>query len=182
MESNHENSQELELLKSAGLEESDNPDRDIVRPAPRIVVYGQLPYRRNPESGEVSGGFWSGSMEVVDAMVNYLHSKGLSDDGIVQTRDVENIENAFFRGRRSDRPQLDTVTDNPPDLVFVFSAMRMDDWSGSATVNTPVEQIEALCRQFGVPMVLVDDHTSPEELNSILRKITTTQRRQIEGS
>lgn len=147
-----------------------NMGTEIVKPAPRVVVYGQLPYRIDPISGEASGGAFSGSREITNALIDFLRGLGMSDDGIVASRDVANIENAFFRGRRADLPEQAVVVDSIPDAVFVLPVMRGYE-GGGHSLNTPIHKIEALCTEHDVPMIVVDTQTTLDDLNAHLGQI-----------
>lgn len=59
----------------------------------------------------------------------------------------------------------EVVEDTIPTAVFVFPKMR-DYWENGQgmTVDTPVEYIERLCSEHGVPVVVISENTTQSEL------------------
>ncbi|HSX23709.1 MAG TPA: hypothetical protein VLE74_01285 [Candidatus Saccharimonadales bacterium] len=155
--------------KSRGLEK--RASGELTKYAPRVVIYGQFPYRVDPVTGNrKSGGCFSGAEEIMDALGLYLKERGLSDDGLVMSRQLFNIRDAFYTGRRGDRPAPEVIPESAPDLVFVLPQMRDYD-DGGYSLDTPVYEIEAMCLEHGVPMVLVNETMDAGELGAALNQI-----------
>lgn len=144
---------------------------EVTRPGPRVVIYGQLPYRMNQETGEKSGGHFSGSIEIMQAVTDWMAQNNVPDDMLVQSRDMNNLKNAFFKGHRADRQWPETIPESIPDLVFILPEMRAYDGSGGRYVDTPTELIEAMCEEYGVPRVRITEEITPDELGTLLGQV-----------
>lgn len=145
---------------------------ELSRYQPRVVIYGQFPYRHDAGTGKTSGGAFSGATEIASALELYLDENGMSHEGVVLSRQRGNIENAFFRAKRHGNKENspEPAPDSIPDVVFVLPVMRDYD-SGAFTLVTPVNEIEDLCQKHGVPMVVVDESFTPELLASCLAQL-----------
>jgi hypothetical protein len=143
---------------------------ELLATGPRVVIYGQLTYRRDPETGQSSGGAWRGSNELVDALMNYLGERGVSVNGIIQARQLDNINNAFYRGWRAKDPGPPPETDSIPSAVFVLPEMR-GYYGGGFSQPTPVEKIRELCERHGVPMAVLNDDVTPAQLQKAVAEL-----------
>jgi hypothetical protein len=113
----------------------------------RIVVYGTRS---------------SGSFD----LVGELNKLTPEDTDIYASRDIANIENAFFgRGRISAREQeVDQSTDTVPTGVIMFPEMRRYHRAVGLDVPTPTQEIMDLCNQHNVPFIFAERIQSDSDL------------------
>ncbi len=150
-----------ELEKSTG---------EVTRHVPRVVIYGQVPYRWDAATDTSTGGHYEGAKQISVALSTYLKEHGVADDGVVISRQVDNIDNVFYRGNRADVPEPDIVSDTAPDIVFVLPQMRGYDLGGYS-LPTPTDYIEALCQEHGVPIVIVSENITSGEISEALGQL-----------
>ena len=146
---------------------------------PRVIIYGQMPWRSNPTTGENSGGNFSGSDTLVEQLEAYLELHGISRDGIVQSREADLIEHIFFHGRRTDAAISNSDTLPLPTVVFVFPEMRYNVSGSRTSWPTKIVAIEKLCNDHGVPMLIVDENLSLEGLKSAVGELLEALPEQI---
>lgn len=193
-----------EYIEGAENVEIESSSEKIAK-SPRVVIYGQM------------SGHYGGAREMAEVLKTYLEFNKKTDDNVVISRDIDNIEYAFYKGHRLpktatepqeatdslERPRFmprllsklkhnkevavvpsaesqeyideegtDEVKDTLPSVVFVYPKMRqyMDGFYG-ATVDTPVEAIERLCADNGVPFVRISESMSPDELAGMISDI-----------
>ncbi len=108
----------------------------------------------------VLGSRTSGVFELAEEFDKLMEEQGITSPVVDATRNVTNIENAFY-GRY---PQKSHVPDSIPRGVVVLPEMRQYGPGGDMTIPSPVEFIKQLCDEYGVPMVAFSQSLTPEQL------------------
>ena len=62
-----------------------------------------------------------------------------------------------------------------PSAVFVFPEMRADFGAMRGDVDTPYDHIDALCEEYGVPVIRVERTSKPDEIDQQIRQITSPE-------
>ena len=127
---------------------------------------------------EIFGSNLSGSSDLRRVMREFLEDYDLSRIDVQSTRYVESIEDSFY-GRKASpdgtqwaEPPFQTLAeyladaavpeevtppqDTIPAGVIVLREMRMEAGMYNMTIPSPVEYIQELCDQHGVPMVYLE--------------------------
>jgi len=172
---------------------------EVLNRTPRIVIYGQLGpgYQGTLELSDMLGAYvreHGMSEQGIVAAREYSNIENAFYRGRRQPPLVKNALPApeaknerngrlqRFLGSlaRADQvltprevPQLTErdVEDTIPLAVFVLPEMRDHSGSGARTLDTPVDEIEELCRRHDVPMIRIERSTTQNEVAGALKEL-----------
>lgn len=153
---------ELKISQGTSTEIVSVTEKLPLRQTNRIVVYGS----RTAGSFELSAEFQA-----------FLEEKGITDPRVEPCRLIDYLEEAFF----SQYAGVENPERIIPKGVIVLPELRAysHGWEVNVSSNSFFGQIQALCDQYGVPIVAMDYKATLEDFENQIKKLLTAPKPEV---